>query len=158
MPHQTRRVVVGHDANGRAVIERDDILPTKLADRPGVSWSKIWATNQWPIDNLASGDGAELDEVEEFEGHTYFRIVQYDPGCAPRPHRTETIDYAVVLSGEIDLEADDCVVHLKAGDLMVERGTMHNWVNRGTEPCVIVFILIGAHPVKIGDNLLRRIY
>jgi mannose-6-phosphate isomerase-like protein (cupin superfamily) len=50
----------------------------------------------------------------------------------------------VVMSGEIDMEMDDTVVHLKAGDVLVQRGTIHNWVNQGTEPCVIAFILISS--------------
>ena len=61
-----------------------------------------------------------------------FRIVEYRPGVAPRNHRTESLDYAVVLSGEIDMELDGSVVHLRAGDVLVQRGTVHNWVNRGT--------------------------
>ena len=78
---------------------------------------------------------------------TVFRIVEYEPGVAPRSHRTDSIDYAVVLSGEIDMELDDGVVHLGPGDVVVQRGTIHNWVNRGTVPCVIAFALIGAKPV-----------
>jgi quercetin dioxygenase-like cupin family protein len=76
-----------------------------------------------------------------------FRIIEYGPGVAPRNHRTSTLDYAVVISGEIDMELDDGTVHLTAGDVLVQRGTIHNWVNNGTEPCVIVFVLIAAHPV-----------
>jgi quercetin dioxygenase-like cupin family protein len=76
-----------------------------------------------------------------------FRIVRYDPGVAPRRHRTSSLDYAVVLSGEIDMELDDKEVHLKAGDVVVQRGTIHNWANRGTEPCIMAFVLIGAKPV-----------
>jgi len=66
------------------------------------------------------------------------------PGAAPRNHRTDSIDYAVVMSGEIDMEMDDTVVHLKAGDVLVQRVTIHNWVNNGTAPCVIAFVLMGV--------------
>ena len=66
----------------------------------------------------------------------------------------DSIDYAVVMSGEIDMELDDSVVHLKAGDVLVQRGTIHNWVNRGSEPCVIAFILIDAKPVEVGGKVL----
>ncbi|MEK9678800.1 MAG: cupin domain-containing protein [Rhodospirillaceae bacterium] len=62
----------------------------------------------------------------------------------PRNHRTDSIDYAVVISGEIDMEMDDTVVHLSAGDVLVQRGTIHNWFNNGTKPCVIAFVLISA--------------
>jgi mannose-6-phosphate isomerase-like protein (cupin superfamily) len=59
------------------------------------------------------------------------------------------------MSGEVDMELDDTTVHLKAGDVLVQRGTIHNWVNRGTEPCVIAFVLIAAKPVSVGGKVLR---
>jgi quercetin dioxygenase-like cupin family protein len=74
---------------------------------------------------------------------------------ARRNHRTDSIDYAVVISGELDMEIDESVGHLKAGDVLVQRGTIHNWVNRGTEPCVIAFVLIDAKPVEAGGKVLR---
>jgi quercetin dioxygenase-like cupin family protein len=76
---------------------------------------------------------------------------------APRNHRTDSIDYAVVLSGEIDMELTDSVVHLKAGDVLVQRGTIHNWVNRGTQPCVIAFVLIDAKPVEADGKVLNAV-
>ena len=87
----------------------------------------------------------------------YFEVVKYEPGVTPRNHRTDSLDYAVVISGEIDMELDDSVVHLNAGDLLVQRGTIHNWVNRGTEPCIIAFVLIGAKPVSVGDKTLHEV-
>jgi quercetin dioxygenase-like cupin family protein len=83
------------------------------------------------------------------------RPAEFAPGVAPRVHRTDSIDYAVVMSGEIDMELDNSVVHLKAGDVLVQRGTIHNWVNRGTAPCVIAFILIDAKPVEVGGKVLH---
>jgi quercetin dioxygenase-like cupin family protein len=68
---------------------------------------------------------------------TVFRIVQYSPGVTPRHHRTSSVDYAVVLSGSIELELDNATVRLGPGDVLVQRGTIHNWANSGTEPCVI---------------------
>ena len=73
-----------------------------------------------------------------------FRVIAFEPGVAPRNHRTDSIDYAVVISGEIDMAMDDTVVHLQAGDVLVQRATIHNWVNNGTQPCVIAFVLISA--------------
>src|SRR5262249_167595 len=70
-------------------------------------------------------------------------------------HRTDSIDYATVISGEIDMELDGTSVHLKAGDLLVQRGTIHNWVNKGTAPCVIAFVLVGAKPVTAGGKVLN---
>jgi mannose-6-phosphate isomerase-like protein (cupin superfamily) len=61
------------------------------------------------------------------------------------------------MSGEIDMELDDSVVHLKAGDVLVQRGTIHNWVNRGTAPCVIAFTLIDSKPVEVGGKVLNAV-
>jgi len=77
-------------------------------------------------------------------GGSVFRVVEYSPGVVPRNHRTDSIDYAVVISGEIEMEMDGTVVQLKAGDVLVQRGTIHNWINNGTQKCVIAFVLIGS--------------
>ena len=70
-------------------------------------------------------------------------------------HRTNSIDYAVIISGKIDMELDDnIVVTLKAGDVLVQRGTMHGWINRGPDPCVVAFVLVSAVPVKINGQIL----
>ena len=65
-------------------------------------------------------------------------------------HRTETIDYVIVLAGELEMRMDDSTVKLKAGDVLVQRGTNHAWINRGTEPARVAFILIDAKPLGIG--------
>ncbi|MGA8971848.1 MAG: cupin domain-containing protein [Pseudolabrys sp.] len=84
--------------------------------------------------------------------------MRYQPGVAARNHRTDSIDYAVVISGAIEMGLDDgVVVKLKAGDVLVQRGTMHNWVNRGTEDCVVAFVLISATPVKAGIISLEAV-
>jgi mannose-6-phosphate isomerase-like protein (cupin superfamily) len=61
------------------------------------------------------------------------------------------------MSGEIDMELDDTTVHLKAGDVLVQRGTIHNWVNRGKAPCVIAFVLVGAKPATAGGKVLNAV-
>jgi mannose-6-phosphate isomerase-like protein (cupin superfamily) len=63
----------------------------------------------------------------------------------------------VVLSGEIDMDLDGVETHLKAGDVIVQRGTIHNWINRGTEPCVIAFVLIAAHAATAGGKVLPAV-
>jgi quercetin dioxygenase-like cupin family protein len=87
---------------------------------------------------------------------TVFRVVQFEPGVSPRNHRTDSIDYAVVISGEIDMTLDDDVmVTLKAGDILVQRGTVHNWFNRTDKPCIVAFSLISANPVKVNGKPLE---
>jgi quercetin dioxygenase-like cupin family protein len=89
------------------------------------------------------------------ENGSVFRILQFHPGLEERVHRTDSIDYIIVMSGEIDMELEAGEeVHLKAGDVMVQRGTVHNWINRGTEPCVLAVILIHANPVEAGGKVL----
>ena len=92
-------------------------------------------------------------------GGTTFRINEWAPGHARFTHRTETMDYAIVLSGEIDLEFDSGeVVHLKPGDIVVQRGSMHTWVNKGSVPAVTAFILIDAKPVEVNGKELRTVF
>jgi quercetin dioxygenase-like cupin family protein len=75
---------------------------------------------------------------------TIFRIAEYAPGVASARHQTDSVDYAVVLNGEIDMVLDDQVVRLRRGDTVIQRGTVHDWVNNGKEPCVIAFCLVAA--------------
>jgi mannose-6-phosphate isomerase-like protein (cupin superfamily) len=145
-----RRVVTGHDKNGRAIVEIDEISTNAISRRPGQTGTVMWTTQALPTDNTAKEDAALAKVDTTIEGGTVFRVVRYDPGVAPRVHRTDSVDYAVVVSGEIDMELDDGVsVHLRAGDIVVQRGTVHNWVNNGTVPCVVAFTLVSAHPLGL---------
>lgn len=152
MTFEVRRVVTGHDADGKAVVTYDGISTNVRSGRPGQAGCVMWTSDSFPADNSAGDDEALRPVGTGLEGGAVFRLVQYGPGVAPRNHRTSTIDYAVVVSGEIDMELDEAVVHLVAGDVLVQRGTIHNWVNRGTEPCVIAFTLIDAKPVEVGGK------
>ena len=116
----TRRVVTDHDQSGRAVVAIDEMLRKAVSARAGHERLDLW-----------KGDDGVV-----------FRLVRYEPGVAPRNHRTETIDYAIVLSGEIEMELDGTVVKLRQGDTLIQQNTMHNWINRGSEPCVIAFVLV----------------
>jgi quercetin dioxygenase-like cupin family protein len=158
MSLKIRRVVTGHDAKGRAKVEIDEIAHNVINSRPGASSSVIWSTKGFPVDNDGFNDPTAADIQTTIDNGSVFRIVYYAPGVSPRNHRTDSIDYAVVISGEIDMELDDgVVVHLKAGDVLVQRGTIHNWVNNGKEPCVIAFALISAKPVTAGGKPLDAI-
>jgi quercetin dioxygenase-like cupin family protein len=155
MALRLRRVVTGHDATGRATVKIDEIANNSPPGRPGRSACVVWTTESFPVDNTGDADGSTRQVGTTLKNGTVFRVVEFAPGVSPRIHRTDSIDYAVVISGEIDMELDDSVVHLKAGDVLVQRGTIHNWVNRGSEPCVIAFILIDAKPVEVGGKVLH---
>jgi mannose-6-phosphate isomerase-like protein (cupin superfamily) len=151
---QVRRVVTGHDETGRAIVSIDEICKNRVSRRPAHESYVVWSTGEFPSDNASSQDGAARDVSGIDPNGTVFRIIEYGPGVAPRNHRTESLDYAVVMSGEIDMDIDGVEVHLRAGDVLVQRGTVHNWINRGTVPCVIAFVLVAAKPVARGDKLL----
>jgi quercetin dioxygenase-like cupin family protein len=155
MTLQFRRVVTGHDASGRAVVQIDEVPKNLVSSRPGATACVAWTTEGFPVDNTAEEDAGLRKTGTTLDNGTVFRILELAPGVSPRNHRTDSIDYAVVISGEVDMELDDANVHLKAGDMLVQRGTIHNWVNRGTEACVIAFVLIAAKPVTVGDKVLQ---
>ena len=149
-----RRVVTGHDAQGRAKVLIDEQVKNVFSHRPGAFYSVIWSSEGFPVDNDGDADPSGKTIGTTIADGTVFRVVSFGPGVAPRNHRTDSIDYAVVMSGEIDMELDVGTVHLKAGDVLVQRGTIHNWVNRGKVPCVIAFTLVAAKPVSAGGETL----
>ena len=176
MTRPTRRVVTGHDSAGRAVVLFDGPAPNvKLRKATGLTSTLLWVTDGSPADNSGSADCAERDiGVAPPPRGSVFRVVDFPPaadagavdnaamlkemGIAgggpadPRHatmHRTRSIDYAVVISGEIDMLLDDSEVHLKAGDMLVQRGTNHAWVNRGKESCRVAFVRIDAEDVRL---------
>jgi quercetin dioxygenase-like cupin family protein len=155
MALQIRRVVTGHDSSGRADVKIDEVARNLVSSRPGATACVVWTTEGFPVDNTGKEDAGQRKTGTTLDNGTVFRILELAPGVSPRNHRTDSIDYAVVMSGEVDMELDDATVHLKAGDVLVQRGTIHNWVNRGTEPCVIAFVLIAANPVTVGGKVLR---
>jgi quercetin dioxygenase-like cupin family protein len=158
MALQIRRVVTGHDTAGKAVVSIDGISQNTPNRRPGTEATLVWTTEGFPADNTGDADGSTRPVGSTVPNGSVFRVVSYGPGCAPRNHRTDSIDYGVVISGEIDMDLDDDIsVHLRAGDVLVQRGTIHNWVNNGAEPCVIASVLIDAQPVEVGGRALRAI-
>ena len=172
MDGQVRRVVTSHEADGKAVVLFDG-APAKVRERPenGTKSWLLWATDGTPADVSGSQDrGDRTIGIPPPPGGSVFRVVDFHPFDAgnlpldhmtrsigadhaptkawpprhPAMHRTRSIDYAIVMSGEIDMLLDDSEIHLKAGDVLVQQGTNHAWVNRGTEPCRIAFVLIDA--------------
>jgi quercetin dioxygenase-like cupin family protein len=154
-----RRVVTGHDANGKAVVMIDEVCSDFVEARPNGLIRNIWTTDTAPANNDGDDDGGQRSgRFTMIENGTVFRILHFLPGVQRRMHRTDSIDYLVVMAGEIDMELDDgATVHLQAGDVMVQRGTIHNWVNNGTEPCTLAVILVHARPVEAGGRTLNAV-
>ena len=166
MTLEVRRIVTGHDADGKAVVASDErMVATSAANRPYISRCEIWSTDKMPVDNSEAAAVAQRkgfvvrhNYVGSGQG-TVVRITEFAPGAPKFMHRTETVDYAILLSGECDLELDDGkTVHLTQGDIVVQRGTMHAWVNNGSQPCTFAFILIDADPVEAGGQKLTTDY
>jgi quercetin dioxygenase-like cupin family protein len=155
-----RRVVTGHDAKGVAKVLIDGPATNVRSSRPGSASTLVWSSDEMPVD-IAIGENAEdygariLGTAPPANG-TRFTINDIPPGRPGLMHRTETLDYAIVLAGEIDMVMDDSTVTLKTGDIVVQRGTNHSWVNRGTEPARIAFVLIDAKPLGIGTPRTRE--
>jgi quercetin dioxygenase-like cupin family protein len=150
-----RRVVTGHDDNGKARVIIDETAKNVTSGRPGANAAVIWTNEGFPINNDGNADTCGRQVGTTLDNGVVFRVVSFGPGVTPRNHRTDSIDYASVLSGEIDMELDGETVHLKAGDVLVQRGTIHNWVNNGSEPCVIAFVLVAAKPATAGGKVLN---
>jgi hypothetical protein len=171
-----RRVVTGHNAKGRSVFVSDGPSPHVLAlpGRPDFALTNLWVTDTSPANNNDSADAAARPVVlEPPAGGSIFRVVEFPPEKAPggfdrkaafaamgadhamdpdasrHPgmHKTATVDYAIVLSGEIWALMDEGETLLKAGDCLVQRGTNHAWSNRSDRPCLVAFILISARPL-----------
>ncbi len=157
MDFPIRRVVTGHDKEGKAIVLFDEISKTAISRRPGQTGCVVWTTEGFPVNNDGSADDGAREVQTGLPNGTILRVNKFDPGVTPRMHRTDTIDYAIVMSGAIDMTLDDgLVVPLKAGDVLVQRGTIHNWINNHAEPCMIAFILIDAKPVEIDGKRLDK--
>jgi mannose-6-phosphate isomerase-like protein (cupin superfamily) len=162
----TRRVVTGH-RGGRGIVLFDGPAPNrKLRQASGVVSTLLWVTDESPADISGSADRAEREiGVPPPPRGSLFRMVEFPPGgkamsreavlkemglagqsasAHPGMHKTRSVDYAVVIEGEIDMVLDEGEVHLAAGDVLVQQGTNHAWVNRGERPCRIAFVLLDA--------------
>ena len=153
-----RRIVTGHDAEGTAKVLIDAAASNWKSSSPGTVSTLIWSTDATPAD-IAIGEAIEdggariLGTAPPADG-TRFAVIDFPPGNHGRMHRTETIDYVIVIAGEIDMDMDEETAHLRAGDVMVQRGTNHAWVNRGTTPARLAFVLIDARPLGIGHPVV----
>ncbi|MFP6711909.1 MAG: cupin domain-containing protein [Rhodospirillales bacterium] len=177
MVEKIRRVVTGHDKNGKSIfIEDGDASAVKeMESMPGLALTDLWVTNSAPADNSGNADAADRPVVLEPPSNgTIFRIVEFPSDSAWRDnadakeafasigadhatddstddammHKTSTVDYLLVLKGEIWAILDDgAETCLKQGDVMVQRGTNHSWSVRTDEPCLLAAILVDSKPV-----------
>src|SRR5579875_2323768 len=153
-----RRVVTGHDANGKAIVLKDELCQNVSSRRAGQEGCVVWTTNTSPADNTDETDRSAAQTGTTSANGSVFRVVRYEPGVTPRMHRSDSIDYAIVLEGAIVMQLDDGLeVTLNRGDTLVQRGTIHNWINRGTVPCVVAFVLLAAKPVEIAGKKLTAV-
>lgn len=143
----TRRVVTGHAADGRSVVLSDGVVPN-LRHLPNARFDEIWATGAAPetlsceLDGEPTSDAAAIGPAA---GGSVLRITEFAPGGGPSPmHRTRTIDYGIVLEGEMVLILSDSEVVLATGDVAVQRGTDHAWHNRSGQPAKMAFVLLDA--------------
>lgn len=169
-----RRIVTGHNARGRSMIASDGPSPhvLTLPGRPDFALTDLWVSGGAPASNAGSADAAKRRiTLEPPTNGTIFRVVEFpsdaaagafdrqaaframgaghamDPDASRHPgmHKTDTVDYAIVLSGEIWALMDEGETLMRAGDTLVQRGTNHAWSNRSDQPCLVAFILVSAH-------------
>jgi mannose-6-phosphate isomerase-like protein (cupin superfamily) len=168
---QIHRVVTTIDQSGKSKALFDSVVPLKLGGA-GESVATIWLTEKAPSDFSWNSDRAPNrhgfapgangthmlivefppvgPEVDKLDVNTLMNVVGADapkrglPPSHPLMHRTRTVDYAIIMSGEIDMLLDTGPVHLRAGDVLVQQATNHAWLNRGKEPCRIAFVMMDA--------------
>ncbi|WP_404476487.1 cupin domain-containing protein [Novosphingobium sp. BL-52-GroH] len=140
-----QRVVTGHDADGRAIFKSEDVTPTRMIPSGDASFLLLWTTPTVPADNNDETDGRLRDAGLTLNQGSVIRIVDMLPGKESPMHRTNSIDYGIVMSGEVELELDDGrKTTVREGGVIIQRGTNHLWRNVTDRPCRIAFILIEA--------------
>ena len=174
---RVRRVLTGHDSEGSSTIIADGQAPNvkEMASMPGLALTDLWETTSAPASNAGHSDAAARPvRLEPPKSGTVLRVVEFPPdaqwrgqadaraafksiGAAhvaakssadPMMHRTSTVDYAIVLKGEIHAVMEKGETLLKAGDILVQRGTNHSWSVRGNEPAMVAFVLVSAKPLS----------
>jgi mannose-6-phosphate isomerase-like protein (cupin superfamily) len=172
---RVRRVLTGHDAEGRSTFIADGPAPNvkEVASMPGLVLTDLWETRDAPASNGGESDAADRPvRLEPPPRGTILRIVEFPPdtqwktprareafdaiGAAhardnsssdPMMHKTSTVDYIIVLKGEIHAVMETGEKLLRPGDILVQRGTNHSWSVRGSEPCIVAAVLVSAKRV-----------
>jgi quercetin dioxygenase-like cupin family protein len=153
-----RRVITGHDKSNVAKVLID--APATNAKHPdsGLVSTLMWVTDRNPAD-ISTGTaiedmGARVLGTAPPANGTRFSVLDLPPGNPPFLHRTESLDYIIVIEGEVEMDMDDSTVKLKAGDIVIQRGTNHAWVNRSSKRARIAVILVDAVPLGIGKPIM----
>ena len=178
---RVRRVLTGHDVDGRSTIIADGQAPNmkEMPSFPGLALTDLWETTSAPAGNEGHADAAARPvRLEPPKNGSIFRIVEFPPDASrprdsdgaagfkaigaghaqdkhssdPMMHKTSTIDYIVVLKGEIHAVLEKGETLLRPGDVFIQRGTNHSWSVRGSEPCIVAVVLVSAKPVSIGKK------
>jgi len=155
-----RRVITGHEGKNVAKVILEGPAANTKTPREGVASTLMWCSDAMPAD-ISIGEkvedmGARILGTAPPENGSRFIVMEFAPGVESEMHRTETIDYIVMLDGEIDMDMDDSTVKLRAGDIMVQRGTNHAWVNRSKAQARMAIVLLDAEPLGIGHPRLRE--
>jgi quercetin dioxygenase-like cupin family protein len=161
---RVRRIVTGHDAGGRSIVVEDaEHAGTGLAEDDGrsdASFVQLWATHEMPVSltdaSMAQQREGSMTTVVGSGSGSVLRIGALAPGARSPRHRTESLDYGICLEGECDLELDGGeVLTVRAGDVVIQRGTNHVWHNRGSDPCRFAWVLLDAEAYRVDGRELR---
>ena len=156
MPTIPRRVVTGHDSRGISVFASDGPVPVVRTAPDGAYFCEIWSTDAMPAPIAADEADPTLSAltVPPSPNGTKIRINEFPPGVVSPVHRTQSVDYGIVLSGEVVLVLDDSETVLRPGDVAIQRGTSHRWENRSAQTARMAFILVdGVFTTDLLDTL-----
>lgn len=156
MPSIPRRVVTGHDEHGVSVFASDGPVPVARTAPDGALFYEVWGTNASPAPISAEEPDPTVGalRVPPAPNGTKIRVNEFPPGVVSPVHRTQSVDYGIVLSGEVVLVLDDSETVLRPGDVVVQRGTNHRWENRSVEKARMAFILVDG---AFAPDLLGRL-
>jgi quercetin dioxygenase-like cupin family protein len=136
----------------------DDAIPGRAIPNGRATFALIWKTVTSPVDNDDPADRTSEPTALTQPGGSVLRVVDLPPGSKSPLHRTNSLDYGIVISGAVDLELDDgAIASLNAGDIVVQRGTIHAWINRGATTARMAFVLLDATPATAGGRELAPV-
>jgi quercetin dioxygenase-like cupin family protein len=159
MSKPIRRVVTGHNSEGTAIFASDESFETIVIPSGDAAMATIWTTATVPADCNDETDGRNRNVGTTLKGGSVIRVVDMLPNASSPVHRTNSIDYGIVLSGKIELELDNQeFTTIEAGEIIVQRGTIHRWRNPSSEEiCRIVFVLTEAKPFQLNGLDLEEV-